>query len=96
MKTDFEKILETFSEHARAEVELEASKRGCSALELLVKLADRYLADRRYKRKFDRLLAKVRRRYAAGKDAIDIIGHLDTLDAIMLQFMLKSRAEPLA
>ncbi len=96
MRTNFEKIFETFSEHARAEVELEASKRGCSALDLLVKLADRYNGDRRYRRKFDRLLAKVRRRYAAGKDAIDIIRHLDAPDAIMLQFMLKSQAEPLA
>lgn len=96
MKTNFEKILETFDEHARAEVELEASKRGCSAPQLLVMLSDQYREDRRYRRKCDRLLAKVRSRQKAGKNVIDLIGHLDAPDAIMLNFMLKSRAEKLS
>jgi hypothetical protein len=89
---DFALILETFLPFARERVEREASKRGCSAPELLAKLADR-LKDERRRRKLIRLFDKVLVRYRAEKDASDLLRHLNELDWITVNLMLMSQSE---
>jgi hypothetical protein len=89
---DFALILETFLPLARARVEEQAKKCGCSGSELLAKLADR-LKDECYRRKLVRLFDKVLVRYRAGKDASDLLHHLNELDRITVNMMLMSQAE---
>jgi len=90
---DFKLILETFLPKARARVEEQAKKSGCTAPELLAKLSDRYLKDERLRRKLTRLFDKVLARYAAEKDASDLLQNLDELDWITVNMMLMSQSE---
>ncbi len=90
---NFALLLETFRPFARERVEREAKKRGCSGPQLLEKLADRYLKDKRLKRKLTRLFDKVLVRYKAEKDASDLLQNLDEPDWITLNMMLMSQSE---
>ena len=90
---NFALIFETFLPFARFRVEEQAREQGCSAPELLAKLADRYLKDKRLKRKLDRLFDKVLVRYRAEKDASDLLHHLNELDWITINMMMMSMSE---
>src|SRR5258708_36594306 len=85
--------LEAFRPVARELLERESKRRGCSSPQLLEKLADRYLKDKRLKRKLTRLFDKVLVRYKAEKDASDLLQNLDEPDWITLNMMLMSQSE---